>query len=121
MFQSLTVGAVRTLVSRCAVEAGMEASRRNDLVLAVSEVASNSVVHADGWGALRVWRDGDAIVCEVSDKGGSAEPLVVRRPRDPDQAGGYGLWLANQLCERVEVRASLAGTVVRLRMPLRPA
>lgn len=118
MFQSLTVSAVRTVVSRHASEAGMEASRRSDLVLAVSEVASNSVLHADGWGALRVWREDEVLVCEVSDKGRPDRPLLIPTARDPEVADGYGLWLASQLCDRVEVRSSAGGTVVRVHMAL---
>ena len=45
----------------------------------------------------------------------STEPLVGReRPAGP--AGGYGLWLANQLCDLVQVRSFPAGSVVRLHM-----
>jgi serine/threonine-protein kinase RsbW len=118
VFQKLTVNAVRAVVSRHAAQAGMEASRRNDLVLAVNEIATNSVLHAGGWGVLRVWRDGDSLVCEVADKGGGDwVPCVPASPR-PDQMSGYGLWLARQLCERVEVASAHCGTVVRLHMPL---
>lgn len=113
VFQSVTISAVRTLVSRCAAEAGMDASRTSDLVLAVSEIAGNSVLHAEGWGTLRVWRDGGAVVCEVSDKGKPDRPLAARRPEDPAAPNGYGLWLAHQLCDRVETHCSPAGTVVR--------
>ena len=42
------------------------------------------------------------------------EPLAGRlRPLNPAR-GGNGLWLANQLCDLVQVRSSEAGTVVRL-------
>ena len=32
------------------------------------------------------------------------------------QPGGYGLWLANQLCDLVQIRSLPAGTAVRLHM-----
>jgi hypothetical protein len=39
----------------------------------------------------------------------------VGRLRPPvDSAGGRGLWLANQLCDLVQVRALDEGNVVRL-------
>jgi hypothetical protein len=40
-------------------------------------------------------------------------PDERRRPRDAAN-GGHGMWLANQLCDLVQVRSSRAGTVVRL-------
>ena len=118
VFQALTVSAVRSVVSRHAAEAGMDPSRRNDLVLAANEIASNSVRHAGGWGLLRVWRDDDALVCEVTDHGSGLGALPARGRPGPDQVDGYGLWLARELCERVEVSSAAGGTVVRLQMPV---
>ncbi len=51
---------------------GAGPSRRGDLVLAVDELASNSVRHGGGHGVLRLWRDDDAL------------PLRGARPR-PDR------------------------------------
>jgi hypothetical protein len=41
---------------------------------------------------------------------------VGRTPPSPDQRAGRGLWLANQLCDLVQIRSTEAGTVVRLHM-----
>lgn len=88
----------------------------SDLLLAVSEVASNSLVHGGGAGILRMWTTPTAVVCEVSDRGWIGEPLVGRaRPR-LDQENGRGLWMVNQLCDLVQLRSSPAGTVVRMHM-----
>ena len=118
VFQSLTVSAVRAVVSRHAAEAGMDPSSRNDLVLAANEIATNSVRHAGGWGLLRVWRETDALVCEVTDHGSGLGALPAPRSPEPDQVDGYGLWLAKELCERVDVSPAGNGTVVRLEMRL---
>jgi anti-sigma regulatory factor (Ser/Thr protein kinase) len=59
-----------------------------------------------------VWRDGDALVCEVRDRGQLGDPLAGRRPT-PEQPDGRGLWLVNQLCDLVQLRSSASGTVVR--------
>ena len=118
VFQSLTVIAVRAVVSDQAAKAGMDAARRRDLVLAANEIATNSVRHAGGWGLLRIWRDADALVCEVTDQGSGLGALPAPPRPHTDQAGGYGLWLANELCERVEISTAGRGTAVRLRMPL---
>ena len=77
-------------------------------------MATNSVLHGGGRGTLRVWREAEMLVLEVRDAGQIPEPLVGRRRPEPGQIWGQGLWLANQICELVQVRSSAAGTVVRL-------
>jgi anti-sigma regulatory factor (Ser/Thr protein kinase) len=50
----------------------------------------------------------------VRDPGYIAEPLVGRLRPSAAVEGGHGMWLANQLCDLVQVRSSRAGTTVRL-------
>jgi anti-sigma regulatory factor (Ser/Thr protein kinase) len=107
---------VRELVARLAREAGLDRRRAADLVLAADEVAANSIRHGGGGGTLRVWDDGRALVCEVHDAGTVRDAMVGReRPRLLAPTG-RGLWLANQLCDLVQLRSSPAGTTVRLAM-----
>ena len=108
--------AVRRLVSREAASAGFTTRPIADLVLAVNEVATNSVQHGGGSGTLRIWRDGGVLVCEVRDRGHFKDPLADRRRPSPTQDGGRGLWLANQLCDLVQLRSLSSGTTVRLYM-----
>jgi anti-sigma regulatory factor (Ser/Thr protein kinase) len=115
-FQAHTLHALRRFVTRHAASAGMSAELAQQLVLAVNEVASNSVLHAGGWGVLRAWREGDALVCEIRDGGRIENPLVGRERARPGQVGGLGLWLANHLCELVQIRSLATGNVVRLHM-----
>jgi anti-sigma regulatory factor (Ser/Thr protein kinase) len=110
--------AVRALVRRHAEAAGLTASRRDDLLLAANEVAANTVRHGGGRGLLRVWRDGQALICEVRDAGSIGEPLAGRLPPAPERGGGYGLWLVNQVCDLVQLRTFATGSVVRLHMRL---
>jgi anti-sigma regulatory factor (Ser/Thr protein kinase) len=109
---------LRTTVAMLARAAGMAPARIEDLVLALSEVAANSVRHGGGRGVLRVWEDDAAMVCEVRDRGVFDDPLAGRRRPEDGQRGGYGLWIANQLCELVQVRTFATGSVVRLHMRL---
>ena len=88
----------------------------SDLLVAVSEVASNSVVHGGGAGTLRVWHTDAGVVCEVRDRGWIRQPLAGRSRPDFQQESGRGLWIINQLCDLVQLRSSPAGTVVRLHM-----
>ena len=115
-FDGESLGAVRALVAARAAEAGLAAERTNDLVLAVNEVATNSVCHGGGAGTLRVWLGTRWLVCEIEDGGRIADPLVGRQEPPSDCAGGRGLWIANQVCELVQVRTYATGSVVRLHM-----
>jgi anti-sigma regulatory factor (Ser/Thr protein kinase) len=107
---------LRAFVRREAAAAGLSGDRIFDLVVAVNEVTTNSLCHGGGMGMLRIWQDNDTVVCEVRDKGVLADPLLGRLRPTPERATGRGLWLANQLCELVQLRSSAEGTVVRLHM-----
>ncbi|MGN6814746.1 MAG: anti-sigma factor RsbA family regulatory protein [Solirubrobacterales bacterium] len=105
---------VRRRVAAAAERAGMEPPEVADLVIAASELAANSVVHGGGSGTLRLWRENGSLLAEVSDRGRIDEPLVGRLRPGIAQEGGRGLWLANQLCDLVQIRSGAAGTTVRL-------
>jgi anti-sigma regulatory factor (Ser/Thr protein kinase) len=85
-----------------------------DLITAASELAANSVMHGGGSGTLRLWRENGSLLAEVEDRGRIEEPLVGRLRPGLAQEGGRGLWLANQLCDLVQIRSGAAGTTVRL-------
>ena len=103
---------VRRFAADVAVEAGME-DRTADVALVVGELATNSVRHGGGSGTLRLWRQGRALVCEVSDRGHIVDPLIGRRRPLDHQIGGRGLWLVNQLCDLVQIRSTPSGSTVR--------
>jgi anti-sigma regulatory factor (Ser/Thr protein kinase) len=106
--------ALRRLVSEFAVTAGLGPDRGADLLLAVNEVAANTVRHAGGAGVLRIWRDGGAVVCELRDDGWLRDPLAGRRPVPPDGGHERGLRLVNYLCDLVRTHTGAAGTTTRL-------
>lgn len=117
-FTTGELGSVRRLVERQGAEAGLTADAVDDLVLCVDEIATNSLLHGGGLGVLRVWCEPGAMLCEVSDSGTIADQLVGREPPALDRLGGRGIWLANQLCDLVQLRSGPAGTTVRLHMNL---
>jgi anti-sigma regulatory factor (Ser/Thr protein kinase) len=110
------LGTVRGAVAAFAEDALFPRDRIDDLVLAVDELATNSVSHGGGRGRLRMWSEGATLQCEVSDRGRFVEPLVGRVQPTPQQGSGRGLWLANQLCDLVQIRSNDAGSLVRLHM-----
>jgi anti-sigma regulatory factor (Ser/Thr protein kinase) len=106
---------VRRRVKRAAERAGLTAAGTGDLVIAASELAANSVAHGGGAGTLRTWRDSGRLLVEFEDGGLIEEPLAGRLRPPPTQQGGRGLWLANQLCDLVQIRSRPGHTTVRLR------
>jgi len=112
---------VRALVLQNARQAGLPEDRANDLVLAVSEVAANTLRHTRSAGTLAVWSNADEIVCEVHDEGTITDPEVGTRKPAPDASGGHGLWIVRKVCDLVELASDSNGTTVRMHMALRPA
>lgn len=115
-FDGGSLDAVRRFVAHRASEQGLAVSRMADFVLAVGEVATNSVRHGGGSGVLRLWRGAHSLICEVSDAGHITQPLAGRERPDLTQQNGFGLWLANHLCDLVQVRSFPSGSVIRLHM-----
>jgi anti-sigma regulatory factor (Ser/Thr protein kinase) len=107
---------LRQLVARNAVAAGLDVAKAEDIVLAVNELATNSLKHGGGRGTLRIWQEGEVLVCQVTDSGRLSDPLAGRRRPSSEQIGGYGLWLANQVCDLVQLRSYAGGCAVRVHM-----
>ncbi|PSL52837.1 anti-sigma regulatory factor (Ser/Thr protein kinase) [Saccharothrix carnea] len=104
----------RRLVAAFATDTGLSTDQVEDLVLAVNELTTNSVVHGGGFGTLVLWREGGAVVCEVRDAGRLANPMVGRRNPGVSTHGGYGVMLVNLLCDLVRVHAHEDGTSIRV-------
>jgi anti-sigma regulatory factor (Ser/Thr protein kinase) len=104
------VAAVADLVNRHAAAAGLDSEKAWALALAVREVAASAVPGC----TLRVWAEPAALVCEVRDPEPVVNPMTGRvQPRDaePDERG---LWLANQMCDLVQVRSTPDGSTIRI-------
>lgn len=110
----------RKLVRRRAIAAGLNEARASAFSVATNEVATNSVVHGGGEGTLRIWEDAGRVICEVLNRGTFDLPLVDREIPGPDRSSPRGLWLANQLCDLVQIRSFEGATTVRLHMRLEP-
>ncbi|MGH9062600.1 MAG: anti-sigma factor RsbA family regulatory protein [Acidimicrobiales bacterium] len=113
-FRGGELGRVRGVVEDHARRAGLGPERVQDLVVAVNEVATNTVVHTGAPGSLRMWSHPGGVVCEVSDDGHIADPLVGRVMPSARADGRRGLWLVNQVCDLVELRSGPSGTTIRL-------
>jgi anti-sigma regulatory factor (Ser/Thr protein kinase) len=110
---------VRAFTARHAHQAGLPDGRVRDLVIAVAELAANTLVHTSSAGTLGIWATTNEVICQVHDAGCLEDPLIGRLRPDPAAlGGGRGLWVAHQLCDLVEIRTGRDGTQIRLHMRL---
>jgi anti-sigma regulatory factor (Ser/Thr protein kinase) len=112
------LSALRELIAERARSEGLDRARASDLVLAVDELATNTLRYTRGEGVVRIWREDAELLVEVADDGHIADPLAGRDCPPATELGGRGLYLVNQLCDLVQLRSSPEGSVVRLHMQL---
>jgi MEDS: MEthanogen/methylotroph, DcmR Sensory domain len=90
----------------------------SDQVVHLSDAVRGLVVASGRRGArsarLRLWDEPLELVCEISDRSIIEDFLVGRRP--PTSANPDPFWIANQVCDLVQVRSGDHGTTVRLHM-----
>ncbi len=91
---------------------GLTADRTQDLVLAVTELATNSIEHALSTATVLLGGTADDVVCQVRDTGHIADPLAGRRPAARGQQRGRGLLMVNYLADLVRVHTTAVGTTI---------
>jgi anti-sigma regulatory factor (Ser/Thr protein kinase) len=134
-FDADTLLDLRKAVLAVAAAAGMPNDRATEVMLAVHELAANTVRHGGGTGRVRMHAAAGELHCQVSDAGpggagpggagpggagsGGAGPggadgyprrggAVTTWPVQP----GHGLWLVQNVADRVSVAASPRGSEV---------
>ena len=109
------VSTARRFVRDHSTRAGLDADTVDDLVLAVTEILTNAVIHGQPPRSLHLYDGGATWVCHVHDSGaGPGDPFAGFAPPAVPSDHGYGLWLARQLCDAVDVGADATGTHVLL-------
>jgi anti-sigma regulatory factor (Ser/Thr protein kinase) len=111
--------AARAFVRARASAAGLREPALTDLVIAVGELAANTLRHTSGSGTVAVWATAAEVICEVRDTGYIRDALAGRRFPVADAGQGHGLWVVHQVCDLVEMRTGNSGTTFRLHMGLR--
>ena len=115
-FDLASLGELRDRVAEFA-DPAVDKQGTDNAVLVVSELAANSIKYGGGAGILRLWRDGLSLVCEVRDDGVITDPLAGRRRPSVLVGGKAGLWIANQVCDLLQIRSAPGrGTTVRARL-----
>jgi anti-sigma regulatory factor (Ser/Thr protein kinase) len=108
---------VRMFTAAQALRAGLPPGRANDLVIAVAELAANTLIHTSGPGTLTIWATDDGVICQVQDQGQITDPQAgMARPAPDAAGGGRGLWAVYQVCDQVEISTGQAGTTIRVHM-----
>jgi anti-sigma regulatory factor (Ser/Thr protein kinase) len=111
--------ALRQAVFAKATCAGMAPERAEELVLATCEALTNAMLHGEPPLRALLWTDAGEMVCRIGDSGpGIADPLAGWLPPVRPSAGGWGLPIARQLCDALELARDENGTAVSLYMAL---
>lgn len=90
---------------------------RDDMHLALSEVAANAFRHGRRPVSARLWTNGVRMVCTITDRGTTFDdPLAGFVPAHGYDLsrGGMGLWLARKLWDHVDLICQPRGFTVRL-------
>ncbi len=96
----------------------LDADQREVLLLLVSELVTNAVLHTTGSSELTLRLEGDAMWVGVTDDDPHAPS---RRPKDDQDSGGFGLWLLDELARDWGTmhRNDIAGKTVWFTLPMR--
>ena len=116
VFRFSEVAEARRVARDWGAASGLASDRLTDLLIAISEVAGNSVEHAGTGGTLQYWRHNGSLIYEIRDQGHIRDRLAGRLPPPWEQESGRGLLMVNLLCDLVQLRSGPSGTVVRLWM-----
>jgi anti-sigma regulatory factor (Ser/Thr protein kinase) len=106
---------LRQVAADFAVRHGLTGERVQDLVLALTELACNSIEHAHCGATVLLGTCATGLVCQVRDLGHITDPLAGRRPASTYQLRGRGLLLVNQLADLVRVHTTTEGTTIEIR------
>lgn len=97
------------------VDPGLAPDDVEELVIAVSEVVTNALLHGRPPVRVRFWAGADRIVVAVTDAGdGPRDPFAGLLPIGDAATGGLGLWITHQSCNHVAFGHGADGFTLRL-------
>ena len=111
-FDAGSLYALRAAVAAHASEAGLTRQRVYDVVSAAHELAANAVRHGAGHGRLRLWADGQALHCQVSDDGPAHQDPARQAAATWQSEHAHGLWIIDQVADQVRLDRATSGTTV---------
>jgi serine/threonine-protein kinase RsbW len=114
------VACARRMLDEVVAQLGVPEEERAQLQLALSEACTNAVLHGSPGGSASTFRlrclvREHLLVLEIQDEGGGFEYRGATLPEPDDlQSHGRGLFLMQQLVDRLEFDRRPDGMVVRL-------
>ena len=122
-FDADALAGLREAVLGYATACGMPEDQAIDVMLAVHELAANTVRHGPGRGRLRVHVTASTLYCEVSDPGPSSRDSRVPHGAAGQAPGapgtmpwpveeGHGLWLVRTVADHVRVTCGPHGSLI---------
>jgi serine/threonine-protein kinase RsbW len=109
---------IRRFVRETTTALGADPDAISDVILAVDEAATNSIVHGyqgqPGIIEIKVRRMGDSLVVCLRDQATSFDPAIVPSPDltlplEQRPFGGMGVYMMRQLMDKVTHRVTLQG------------
>jgi anti-sigma regulatory factor (Ser/Thr protein kinase) len=83
-----------------------------DIVAAAHELAANTVRHGAGHGRLRLWADGQALHCQVSDDGPADQDPARQAAAAWQSEHAHGRWIIDQVADQVSLDRATSGNTV---------
>jgi anti-sigma regulatory factor (Ser/Thr protein kinase) len=117
-FAAADLARLRLRIGLGALDAGLDADRTADFVLAVNEMAENAIVHGGGQGRLLLATEDGDLQCSITDSGPGFRQRPAPGPEltGPGTAavpdGHRGIPLARQLTDSLHIATTGAGTTV---------
>jgi anti-sigma regulatory factor (Ser/Thr protein kinase) len=109
---------LRRFAAESAAQLGLTGQTSTDLVLAVTELVTNSVEHGGGTANVAMFAEDGQVICQVRDSGRLDDPEAGYRTNTPRRFRGHGLLMVNTLADLVRIHTTEAGTTVEARFHL---
>lgn len=110
---------VRDFIQESAGTAGVDADGIGDLLIAVDEAVTNTIIHGcksgDGCIAIEIDNQPEALVvrivdnCSLFDPTQNTDPDLMASPLDREEAGGFGVYLLKRLVDEISYKATEDG------------
>jgi anti-sigma regulatory factor (Ser/Thr protein kinase) len=112
--------ALRQFSAAHAAVFGLRGQHTADLVLAVTELVTNSVEHGGGTATVAMFAVDGHVICQIRDAGPLETADAGPQPPTPRRYRGHGLLMVNTLADLVRIHSSVSGTTVEARFPITP-
>jgi anti-sigma regulatory factor (Ser/Thr protein kinase) len=106
---------IRRHVLEICTSAGVDPDRCSQLGLATNEITANAIQYGGGHARIVITAGATEVSVDIHDNGPGLSVVKPQRP-EPTAPHGRGLWLADQLCDAMQVSSTTRGTSIRLIM-----